>query len=270
VPSRITRPDYAADGIPKKKKNSLLTRKKDILRMKAACVSAAEVLAEVGSAVRIGITTDELDLIAHEACIKKGGYPSPLNYHKFPKSLCTSVNEVICHGIPAESCVLRSGDIINCDVTIFTQGYHGDCSATFYVGEVEENRKLLVEAAKESLEIGIAAVRPGSCVSEVGKAIENYIKHNTEFSIVEQFAGHGIGEVFHSKPSVLHYYDSQQHFILVDGMTITIEPMINMGLKDGVFLSDGWTYRTKDGLPSAQFEHTLLVTKRGCKILTAI
>jgi methionyl aminopeptidase len=240
--------------------------------MRRACRAAAEVLAEVGAAVRPGVTTDELDRIAHEACIARGGYPSPLNYGgsvmPFPKSLCTSVNEVICHGIP-DSTVLADGDIVNCDVTIYLDGVHGDTNRTFLVGEVDEASRRLVEVTQECLDRGIAAVRPGAQVRDIGRAIQAHAE-GQGYGVVRAFVGHGVGTSFHCEPQVFHYDNPQARQVLRPGMTFTIEPMITIGDWHHEMWDDGWTAVTRDRSRTAQFEHTLLVTDDGAEVLTAV
>ena len=245
-----------------------LTPAERIARIRRACVAAAEVLAEGGLAVRPGITTDEIDRIVHEACIARGGYPSPLNYQGFPKSLCTSVNEVILHGIP-DSRPLENGDIVNLDVTIYLEGVHGDCSITYLVGDVDEPSQRLVRVTRECMETGIAAVRHGRPVSDIGRAIEAHARRH-RYGVVRMFCGHGIGEDFHMDPQVLHFYDARDRTVMQEGMVFTIEPMITMGKPDHVVWSDGWTAATVDGKRAAQFEHTILVTRDGADILTAL
>jgi methionyl aminopeptidase len=199
-------------------------------------------------------------------CIEAGGYPSPLNYHGFPKSLCTSVNEVICHGIP-DSRPLEDGDIVNLDVTVYLDGVHGDCSATFFVGNVDEDSKRLVQVTRECLNLGIAAVKPGRPISDIGRAIEQHAtKHG--MSVVRAYCGHGIGERFHSSLQIPHYYEPEADTVIQAGMTFTVEPMINLGHWHHRSWDDGWTAVTADGSRSAQFEHTLLVTDAGAEILT--
>jgi methionyl aminopeptidase len=238
-------------------------------RMRATGRAAREVLLEVQAAVRIGVTTDELDRICHAAYISRGGYPSTLDYKGYPKSLCTSVNEVICHGIPDDR-ELVDGDIVNCDVTIYLNGVHGDCSATFLVGEVDEVGKKLVEVTYESLWKGIDAVRPGGHINEIGRAIQQHAEAN-DFGVVRAFVGHGVGETFHTSPSVPHFYDPHADTIIEPGMTFTIEPMINEGSWElGRIWPDGWTAPTRDGSRSAQFEHSLLVTPTGVEVLTLL
>jgi methionyl aminopeptidase len=234
--------------------------------MRRACRAAAIVLQETSQAIRPGVTTDELDRVAHELCLKLGGYPSPLNYRGFPKSLCTSVNEVICHGIP-DSRRLEEGDIVNLDVTIFLEGMHGDTNATFPVGKVDPGSLHLIEVARQSLERGIAVVKPGLKVCEIGRAIEAYVREE-KCSVVREYCGHGIGEIFHTSLQVPHYYDPRAATVLEPGMTFTIEPMINLGDWRSRTWPDGWTAVTADGSRSAQFEHTVLVTDDGVEVLT--
>ena len=224
-------------------------------------------LAEGARALRPGITTDAIDAIVHEAYQARGGYPSTLNYHGFPKSLCTSVNEVILHGIP-DSRPLASGDIVNLDITIYLDGMHGDCSATFAVGEVDEASRRLMRVTQECLELGIAAVRPGRPLSDIGKAIERHASAHG-YGVVRAFCGHGIGEDFHMDPQVLHYYEPRARQPIEEGMVFTIEPMLTTGKPDHDVWPDGWTAVTVDGGRAAQFEHTLLVRRDGAEILTA-
>ncbi len=267
VPETIPRPDYAETSIPKRHAGRHVVRNDDAReRMEKACWAAREVLDTVLAAVRPGITTDELDAIAHEEYLRRGGYPSPLNYHGYPKSLCTSVNEVICHGIPDDT-VLETGDIVNCDVTIYLNGVHGDCSETVVVGEADPRTQQLVAVTRECLLRGIETVRPGGKIREIGRAIE---AHATRFgySVVRSFVGHGIGPGFHMDPQVPHYYDAQFRDEIVPGMTFTIEPMINLGTWRHVMWDDDWTAVTADLQLSAQFEHTVLCTDRGVRILT--
>jgi methionyl aminopeptidase len=268
VPADIPRPPYALDkhGRPRERDSARPKDPETIELMRVAGRAAAEVLQVVGAAVRPGITTDELDAIAHEECIKRGGYPSPLGYNGFPKSLCTSVNEVICHGIP-DSTVLNEGDIVNCDVTIFLNGVHGDTNATFYVGEVDEQTRRLVEVTRECLDLGIAAVKPGNRVRDIGKAIQAHAEGNG-YGVVRAFVGHGIGRSFHSDPQVYHYDNPSARTVLEPGMTFTIEPMITIGDWHHEMWDDGWTAVTVDRSRTAQFEHTLVVTDDGAEILT--
>jgi methionyl aminopeptidase len=268
VPPEIPRPSYALDrhGRPRDRESGRPKDAATIEKMRVAGRAAAEVLAAVGAAVRPGITTDELDAIAHEECIRRGGYPSPLGYNGFPKSLCTSVNEVICHGIP-DSTVLTDGDIVNCDVTIFLDGVHGDTNATFLVGDVSPDDRRLVEVTRECLEVGIAAVKPGNRVRDIGRAIQAHAESNG-FGVVRAFVGHGIGRSFHSDPQVYHYDNPAARQVLEPGMTFTIEPMITIGDWHHEMWDDGWTAVTVDRSRTAQFEHTLVVTADGADVLT--
>jgi methionyl aminopeptidase len=237
-------------------------------RMRRACRAAAQVLKVAGQQVRVGITTDEIDAVAHAEYLRLGGYPSTLNYHGFPKSLCTSVNEVICHGIPDDR-PLADGDIVNLDVTIFLEGMHGDCSATYLVGDVDEASRKLVRVTHEAMMLGIGAVRPGRPVCEIGKAIEAHTK-KYGYGVVRAYCGHGIGEKFHTSLQVAHYYEPSSDRRLMPGMTFTIEPMITAGTWEHKTWKDGWTAVTADGLRTAQFEHTVLVTQEGVEILTVL
>jgi methionyl aminopeptidase len=266
VPPAIPLPSYARTGRPRPAKR-IEDPADRVARMRRAGRAAAEVLAEVARAVRPGITTEELDVIAHEACVARGGYPSPLNYHGFPKALCTSVNEVILHGIP-DSRPLQEGDIVTLDVTIYLDGVHGDCCATVPVGQVDEASRRLLRVAEECLMKGIAAVRPGRPVSDIGRAVEEHASAHG-YGVVRAFCGHGIGEEFHAEPQVLHYFEPRAREIMEPGMTFTVEPMITAGSERHVVWPDGWTAVTADGKRAAQFEHTLLVTGEGAEILTA-
>ena len=266
VPASIPRPHYAPDAppfVPAVPPDELADR------MRAAGHAGREILLELADAVAVGMTTDELDRICHEACIARGGYPSPLHYKGFPKSLCTSVNEVICHGIPDDR-ALVDGDIVNCDVTIYLHGVHGDCNATFFVGDVDDEGRRLVQVTREALWKGIDQVRPGARLYEVGRAIQQHAEA-AGFGVVRSFVGHGVGEEFHTAPAVLHYYDPSADLVLTPGLTFTIEPMINEGSWElGRIWPDGWTAPTRDGSRSAQFEHSLLVTATGVEVLTLL
>jgi methionyl aminopeptidase len=266
VPPEITRPDYAATGTPLRATESMVKAPEVIERMRAAGKVARDVLAETGEAVAVGVTTDELDRVAHEAHVTRGVYPSPLRYRGFPKSVCTSVNEVICHGIPDDR-ALVDGDIVNVDVTVYVDGVHGDTNATFLVGRVDAESRRLVKVTEECLERAIAAVRPGAPLSDIGRAIETHA-HDAGFFVVRAFVGHGIGEVFHGPPQVPHYYEPAASTVLEPGMVFTIEPMITMGSVQPVIWPDGWTATTSDGSRTAQFEHTVLVTTTGVEVLT--
>lgn len=228
---------------------------------------AADSLCRVAEMIRPGITTEEINAFVHSDTLKKGARPAPLNYRGFPKSVCTSINEVVCHGIPG-SRALKEGDIINVDITHIYKGYHGDTSATFYVGEPSDEAKLVTEVARRCLEIGIAQVRPGARLGDIGAAIQDFA-HAHRCSVVRDFVGHGIGRVFHDEPKVSHYGSRGTGRRLKSGMTFTIEPMINLGTWEVRILDDEWTAVTADGRLSAQFEHTVLVTEDGAEILTA-
>ncbi len=234
--------------------------------MRIAGRLAADALAEVGRAIVPGVTTDELDRIGHEFLCDHGAYPSTLGYRGFPKSLCTSLNEVICHGIP-DSTVLQDGDICNIDITAFIGGVHGDTNATFLVGDVEEDARLLVERTREATRRAIKAVAPGRPISVIGRVIESYARR-FGYGVVRDFTGHGIGTSFHTGLVIPHYDDPSLTTIMEVGMTFTIEPMITLGTYDYEIWDDDWTVVTRDRLWTAQFEHTLVVTDAGSEILT--
>jgi methionyl aminopeptidase len=241
---------------------------KEIERMRTVCRLAAETLLAVGDAIRAGMTTLEIDHLVHEHTLSQGARPAPLNYKGFPKSVCTSVNEIVCHGIP-DGTVLRNGDIVNVDVTHIYDGFHGDTSATFYIGTPSPKARHVVEVARRSLEFGIAEVREGARLGDIGAAIQEYVE-GEGCSVVRDFVGHGIGRKFHDKPQVKHYGKRGTEDRLRAGMTFTIEPMVNLGgWEVEVDPADKWTVRTADRSLSAQFEHTVLVTRDGVEILTA-
>jgi methionyl aminopeptidase len=240
---------------------------REILLMREVGRMAAGTLQRVGPMLRAGITTQEINDFVHADTLRLGARPAPLNYRGFPRSVCTSINEVVCHGIPSQSRVLRDGDIINVDVTHLYKGFHGDTSATFYIGEPSPEAKKVVEVARKSLELGIAQVKPGARLGDIGAAIQEFAeKHGC--SVVRDFVGHGIGRKFHDEPQVKHYGAWGKGNRLKPGMTFTIEPMINLGDYRVEVLADDWTAVTKDGSLSAQFEHTVLVTSEGVEILT--
>ncbi|HEX6238849.1 MAG TPA: type I methionyl aminopeptidase [Acidimicrobiales bacterium] len=266
VPRHIPRPPYAETGVPVRRPESPVRSPEVIERMRAAGRAAAEVLRTVGAAVAPGVTTDELDALCHEECIERGGYPSPLNYGGFPKSLCTSVNEVICHGIPDDR-PLVDGDIVNLDVTIFLDGVHGDTNATFPVGTVDDESADLIRVTRECLERGIDAVAPGRPSNHIGNAIQAHAESHG-YGVVRAFVGHGIGEQFHTDLQIPHYDNPLASVTLQPGMTFTIEPMITLGAWQHQLWDDGWTAVTVDRRRTAQFEHTLLVTDDGVEILT--
>lgn len=267
VPDGIDRPPYADTGEVPGRTQSAVKSPDIIDRMRRTGVLAAEILRLAGDYVRPGITTDELDEYVHQLHVERQAYPSPLNYHGYPKSVCTSANEVICHGIP-DSRQLVEGDILNIDVTAFREGVHGDTNATFFVGDVEPQSRQLVAVTEEAMWRGIDAVRPGRPLSDIGRAIEDTVKPY-RYGVVRAFIGHGIGEEFHGVLQVLHYYDSRASTIMVPGMTFTIEPMISLGTPNHKMWDDDWTAVTADGKRTAQFEHTVLVTDDGVDVLTA-
>jgi methionyl aminopeptidase len=266
VPPEIPRPPYAESGVPVRTPGPHVRTPDVIERMRVAGRAAAEILQAVGAAVAPGVTTDELDALCHEECIKRGGYPSPLNYGAFPKSLCTSVNEVICHGIPDDR-ELIEGDIVNLDVTIYLDGVHGDTNATFPVGRIDDASARLIDVTRECLDRGIAAARPGRQVREIGRAIQTHAE-GEGYGVVRAFVGHGIAEQFHTDLQIPHYDDPRATTVIEPGMTFTIEPMITMGAWQHEIWDDDWTAVTVDRKRTAQFEHTLLVTDDGVEILT--
>jgi len=238
----------------------------DFSGMRKAGKFAAEVLDYIGDFVKPGVKTDNLNSLCHEMIIKNGATPAPLNYKGFPKSICTSVNHVICHGIPGEK-KIEDGDIINIDVTVIVDGWHGDSSRMFFVGKVPMKAKRLVEITYNAMMLGIEKVKPGVKLNEIGKVIQHYAeKHG--YSVVRDYCGHGIGKVFHAAPNVLHYYEANDATILECGMFFTVEPMLNIGAPDSRLLADGWTVVTKDKSLSAQFEHTIGVVENGFEIFT--
>jgi methionyl aminopeptidase len=266
-PPGVPAPDYAARGVPRNRRVPERRSADEIAALRRACRHAAELLVLLAGLVAPGVTTDELDDAAYRECARRGVYPSTLNYHGYAKSICTSVNEVICHGIP-DSRRLQSGDILNIDVTVFCDGAHGDCSATVLVGDVNPVARRLVGGALRCLDAGVAAVRPGAPVSEVGRAIQG-VADELGYAVVRQFVGHGIGPLFHTGLQVLHHYRPDQAQRMEPGMVFTIEPMINAGSFRAMVLEDGWTAITADRSRSAQFEHTVLVMDRGAEVLTA-
>src|SRR3954469_11896460 len=266
VPKSIPRPEYVGKSTVAEGSEPWVQTPEVIEKMRIAGRIAAGALAEAGKAVAPGVTTDELDKVAHEYMCDYGAYPSTLGYRGFPKSLCTSVNEVICHGIP-DSTVLRDGDIVNLDVTAYIHGVHGDCNATYFVGDVAEESRLLVERTRESLNRAIKAVRPGRQINVIGRVIESYAKR-FGYGVVRDFTGHGINSSFHSGLIIPHYDSPHATTVMQPGMTFTIEPMLTLGTHEYDMWDDGWTVVTKDRKRTAQFEHTLVVTETGAEILT--
>ena len=266
VPAHIVRPEYVDQPRPERFTGSEVKDAETIAKMRVACRLAAQARELVGSHVAPGITTDELDRIGHEFLCDHGAYPSTLGYRGFPKSLCSSVNEVICHGIPDDR-VIEDGDLVNIDITGYLDGVHGDTNATFFAGEVDEESRLLVERTKEALDRGINAVRPGRRVNVIGRVIESYARR-FGYGVVRDFTGHGIGSAFHSGLIIPHYDEPQFDTVIEVGMTFTIEPMLNLGSHEWEMWDDEWTVVTRDRQRSAQFEHTLLVTPNGAEVLT--
>jgi methionyl aminopeptidase len=241
---------------------------KEIELMRVVNRLAAETLLAVGDKIHEGMTTNDINRLVHEHTLSQGARPAPLNYKGFPKSVCTSVNEIVCHGIP-DATVLRNGDIVNVDVTHVFEGFHGDTSATFYIGTPSQGARHVVEVARKALDVGVAQVKDGARLGDIGAAIQEYVEAQG-CSVVRDFVGHGIGRKFHDEPQVKHYGRRGTGERLRAGMTFTIEPMVNLGgWEVEVDESDKWTVRTADGSLSAQFEHTVLVTKGGVEVLTA-
>jgi len=266
VPADIERPEYVGRAQPTPYLGPEIKDAETIEAMRVAGRIAAEALQEVGRHVAPGVTTDRLDAIGHEFLCDHGAYPSTLGYRGFPKSLCTSLNEVICHGIP-DSTVVQDGDIVNVDITAYIGGVHGDTNATFLAGDVDEESRLLVERTEQATLRAIRAVAPGRTLNVVGRVIESYAKR-FGYGVVRDFTGHGIGTAFHSGLIVPHYDDPSAAMILETGMTFTIEPMLTLGTINYEIWDDGWTVVTKDRKRTAQFEHTILVTDTGSEILT--
>lgn len=266
VPADIIRPEYVDQPAPSPYVGSWVQDEDTIERMRIAGRLAARAMAEVARHIQPGITTDELDRIGHEYLCDHGAYPSTLGYRNFPKSLCTSINEVICHGIP-DTTELRDGDIINIDITAYINGVHGDTDATYLCGNVDEESRLLVERTEESLRRAINAVRPGRPISVIGRVIESFAQR-FGYGVVRDFTGHGISTHFHSGLVIPHFDDERYNTIMEAGMTFTIEPMLTLGTIHWDMWDDNWTVVTKDRRRSAQFEHTIVVTETGAEILT--
>ncbi|CAN5896251.1 type I methionyl aminopeptidase [soil metagenome] len=266
VPDAIVRPDYVLGNLPVTSPAFQFHEGESLERLRVACRIAAEVLEIIGCEVQPGVTTDYLDRVAHQAYVSRGAYPSTLAYKGYPKSICTSVNEIICHGIPDDR-PLCEGDIVNVDVTAYVGGMHGDTSATFGVGQVDPTLQALIDVTREATLKGIAAVAPGRPLNAIGEAIEPYaFAHG--FGVVIDYGGHGIGSVFHAAPHVNHTVHDWDTSLFEPGMTFTVEPMITAGSPNHHMWSDGWTVAANDLLPTAQFEHTVIVTDTGVEILT--
>jgi len=267
VPKHIEQPEYVGKKEPSENTASEVKSPEVIERIRVASRIAAQALQEVGKACQSGVTTDQLDRLGHEFLMDHNAYPSTLGYRGFPKSLCSSLNEVICHGIP-DSTVLQDGDIINIDITAYIGGVHGDNNATFLVGDVDEESRLLVERTENSLKRAIKAVMPGREINVIGRSIETYAKR-FGYGVVKDFTGHGVGESFHSGLIIPHYDAAPAYNTLIEpGMVFTIEPMLTLGTIDWDMWADDWTVTTRDKKRTAQFEHTLLVTDDGAEILT--
>lgn len=267
VPASIARPEYVGKKAPAEWSGGHIRTADEIQKIRTAGKIAAQAISVVGESIRAGITTDELDKVAHDFIVSSGGYPSTLGYRGFPKSCCTSINEVICHGIPDDT-VLQDGDIVNIDITVFKDGFHGDTNQTFLVGEVREEVLLLVQRTKESLNRAIQAVVAGRAINVIGRTIEAYAKR-FNYGVVRDFTGHGIGEAFHSGLVIPHFDAAPNYSNLIEvGMVFTIEPMLTLGSHDWDLWKDGWTVTTKDKSITAQFEHTIVVTQTGAEILT--
>jgi methionyl aminopeptidase len=267
VPAGIARPPYVGKTAPPEYSGDNTYSEEEIAKIRAAGRIAARALDAVEAAIRPGITTEEIDRIAHEYVISQGAYPSTLGYRGFPKSCCTSVNEVVCHGIPDDT-VLRDGDLVNVDITAYLDGFHGDLNRTYRVGQVSDAAGLLIDRTREALQRGIKAVRPGRQVNVIGRVIETYAKR-FGYGVIRDFTGHGVGSAFHTGLIIPHY-DSAPRFsdVMVPGMVFTIEPMLTLGSHEWDMWADDWTVTTLDKSLTAQFEHTLVVREDGAEILT--
>lgn len=267
VPNHIERPEYVwKDTVQEAMGEPFVQTPEVIEKMREASKIAANALAEAGKAVTPGVTTDEIDRVAHEYMCDHGAYPSTLGYRDFPKSCCVSLNEIVCHGIP-DSTVIEDGDIVNIDVTAYKNGVHGDTNATFLAGNVSEEHRLLVERTKEATMRGIRAAKPGREINVIGRVIEVYARR-FGYNVVRDFTGHGIGTTFHNGLVVMHYDAPEYTDILEPGTTLTVEPMINLGALPYDIWDDGWTVANRDGKFTAQFEHTIVITEDGNEILT--
>ncbi|GCD99908.1 type I methionyl aminopeptidase [Embleya hyalina] len=266
VPADIPRPEYVGKPAPTPYTGPEVQDAETIERMRIAGRIAAGAMEAAAAHIAPGVSTDALDKVAHEYVLDHHAYPSCLGYRGFPKTICTSINEVICHGIP-DTTRLEDGDIVNIDVTVFIGGVHGDTDATYLVGDVDEESRLLVERTREALNRGIKAVKPGRQINVIGRVIESYAKR-FGYGVVRDFTGHGINSSFHSGLIIPHYDDERATTVMEPGMTFTIEPMLTLGTHDYDMWDDGWTVVTKDRRRTAQFEHTLVVTDSGAEVLT--
>ncbi|MFT3889220.1 MAG: type I methionyl aminopeptidase [Arachnia sp.] len=266
VPRSIARPEYVGRPGPRRYTGSDVQSDEVIAKMRIAGRIAANAMQEAAKAIAPGVTTDALDAVAHEYMLDHGAYPSTLGYRGFPKSICTSINEVVCHGIP-DLRPLEDGDLIKIDCTAFYDGVHGDNCATFYCGDVDEESRLLTERTREALTRAVKAVRPGRPISVIGRVIESYAKR-FGYGVVRDYTGHGVHTAFHSGLVVLHYDEPRLDTMMVPGMTFTIEPMLTLGTHETNVWDDDWTVVTTDGSRVAQFEYSLVVTKTGAKVLT--
>lgn len=267
VPESIERPEYAwKDEVQENVGEPLVQTPETIEKMREASRIAANALEAAGAAVAPGVTTDEIDRIAHEYMLDHGAYPSTLGYRGYTKSCCVSLNEIVCHGIP-DTTVIKDGDICNIDVTAYKDGVHGDTNATFLAGDVAEENRLLVERTREATMRGIRAAKPGRQINVIGRVIESYAKR-FGYNVVTDFTGHGVGTTFHNGLVVLHYDSEAYTDVIEPGMTLTVEPMINIGGLEYDIWDDGWTVQNRDGEYTAQFEHTIVITEDGNEILT--
>lgn len=267
VPDHIERPEYVwKDTVQEAMGEPFVQTPETIEAMREASKIAANALKEAGAAVAPGVTTDEVDCVAHEYMCDHGAYPSTLGYLGFTKSTCVSLNEIICHGIP-DSTVIQEGDIVNIDVTAYKNGVHGDTNATFLAGDVSEEHRLLVERTKEAMMRGIKVAKPGREINVIGRVIESYA-NRFGYNVVRDFTGHGVGPTFHNGLVVLHYDSTAYRNVLEPGMTLTIEPMLNLGSLEYDIWPDDWTVQNRDGKFTAQFEHTIVITEDGNEILT--
>lgn len=266
VPADVEEPEYVGQPAPLPYRGPLVRDARTIERMRVASRIAAQALDAVETAIAPGVTTDELDRVGHEFLLDHGAYPSTLGYRGYPKSLCTSVNEVICHGIPDDR-PLEDGDIVNIDITAYKDGVHGDTNKTYLVGDVDEESRLLVERTHEATLRAIRAVKPGRQINVIGRVIESYARR-FGYGVVRDFTGHGVGPAFHDGLVIPHVDDPEATTVIEPGMTFTIEPMLTLGTVEWDLWDDGWTATTQDKSRTAQFEHTLLVTHDGAEILT--